>query len=93
MKVYTSELEFLRDEVEKCHESMHSQIQMLKDLMTNRHELQEKLKNQQERKWFGLTAEEIEEIGKPYEEKDRSILAWGLFACAIEDILKEKNCG
>jgi molecular chaperone DnaK (HSP70) len=44
-----------------------------------------------QRMWVGLTAEEIEAIGKPYEEKDRSIQAWGLFACAIESKLKEKN--
>lgn len=41
--------------------------------------------------WVGLTAMEIEAIGKPYEEKDRSIQAWGLFACAIEEKLREKN--
>lgn len=41
--------------------------------------------------WIGLTATEIEEIGKPYQEKDRSIRAWGLFACAVEEKLKEKN--
>jgi hypothetical protein len=41
--------------------------------------------------WVGLTTEEIEAIGKPYEEKDRSIQAWGLFACAIEEKLREKN--
>jgi len=41
--------------------------------------------------WVGLTTEDIEAIGKPYEEKDRSIQAWGLFACAIEAKLKEKN--
>jgi hypothetical protein len=39
----------------------------------------------------GLTVEEIEAIGKPYEEKDRSMQAWGLFACAIEAKLKERN--
>ena len=48
---------------------------------------------QEQRTWVGLTVEEIEVIGKLYEEKDRSIQAWGLFACAIEDKLKEKNCG
>ena len=41
--------------------------------------------------WVGLTAMEIEEIGKAYQEKDRSIRAWGLFACAVEEKLKEKN--
>ena len=46
---------------------------------------------QPERTWVELTAMEIDEIGKPYQEKDRSIRAWGLFACAIENQLKEKN--
>jgi hypothetical protein len=41
--------------------------------------------------WVGLTVQEIEAIGKPFEEKDGSIQAWGLFACAIEAKLKEKN--
>jgi uncharacterized protein YecT (DUF1311 family) len=44
-----------------------------------------------QRTWVGLTVEEIEAIGKPFEEKDGSIQAWGLFACAIEAKLKEKN--
>ena len=44
-----------------------------------------------QRPWVGLTVEEIEAIGKLYEEKDRSMQAWGLFACAIEAKLKEKN--
>ena len=43
------------------------------------------------RTWVGLTAKEIMVIGKPFEEKDRSIQDWGLFACAIEAKLKEKN--
>ena len=43
--------------------------------------------------WVELTVMEIEEIGKPYQEKDRSIRAWGLFACAVEEKLKEKNHG
>lgn len=43
------------------------------------------------RKWVGLTDQEIEAIGKPYEQKDRSMQAWGLFACAIEAKLKELN--
>ena len=46
-----------------------------------------------QRTWVGLTAMDIEEIGKPYQEKDRSIRAWGLFACAVEEKLKEKNNG
>ena len=44
-----------------------------------------------QRSWVGLTVQEIEAIGKPFEEKDGSIQAWGLFACAIEAKLKEKN--
>jgi len=44
-----------------------------------------------QRTWVGLTAEEIMVIGKPFEEKDRSIQDWGLFACAIEAKLKGKN--
>ena len=41
--------------------------------------------------WVGLTVEEIESIGKPAAEKNGSIQAWGLFAVAIEEKLKEKN--
>ena len=44
-----------------------------------------------QRTWVGLTVQEIEAIGKPFEEKDGSIQAWGLFAVAIEAKLKEKN--
>ena len=44
-----------------------------------------------QRTWVGLTVEEIEAIGKSCEEKDGSIEVWGLFACAIEAKLKEKN--
>jgi hypothetical protein len=44
-----------------------------------------------QRTWVGLTVEEIEAIGKPFEEKDISIQVWGLFACAIEAKLKERN--
>jgi hypothetical protein len=43
------------------------------------------------RKWIGLTVEEIEAIGKPAAGKDGGILAWGSFAVAIEEKLKEKN--
>jgi len=46
---------------------------------------------QPERTWVELTLMEIEEIGRPYQEKDRGIRAWGLFACAVEEKLKEKN--
>ena len=46
---------------------------------------------QELRTWVGLTVQEIEAIGKPFEEKDRSIQDWGLFACAIEAKLRELN--
>jgi hypothetical protein len=46
---------------------------------------------QPQRTWVGLTVEEIEAIGKPAAEKDGSIQAWGLFAIAIENKLKEQN--
>ncbi len=44
-----------------------------------------------EKSWYGLTVEEIEAIGKPAAGKDGGILAWGSFAVAIEEKLKEKN--
>ena len=43
MKAYTSELEFLRDEVERCHASMHSQVETLKLLMEAHLELKKKV--------------------------------------------------
>lgn len=42
-------------------------------------------------KWKELTLEELDAIGAVYMEKDRTIQAWGCFAQAIEDKLKEKN--
>jgi len=42
MKPYTTEVEFLRDEVEKCHASMHSQIETLNLLMKKHIELKQK---------------------------------------------------
>jgi hypothetical protein len=44
-----------------------------------------------QRPWVGLTDEEIEAVAKPYIEKNRSIVFWGLFYEAIEAKLKEKN--
>jgi DNA-binding XRE family transcriptional regulator len=41
--------------------------------------------------WVWLTTEEIEEIGKIFQEKNRSIQAWGLFATAIEHKSRSKN--
>jgi len=42
MKPHTTEVEFLRDEVEKCHASMHSQIETLNLLMKKHIELKQK---------------------------------------------------
>ena len=41
--------------------------------------------------WVWLTTEEIEEIGKIFQEKNKSIQAWGLFATAIEHRSRSKN--
>jgi len=40
---------------------------------------------------FELTTEEIEQIGEIFQEKNRSIQAWGLFALAIEHKIRSKN--
>jgi hypothetical protein len=82
MKLYTSEVEFLRDEVDKCHTSMHSQGESLKLLMKAHLDLKKKV----ERPWVGLTEEEIFEC-------DPQQTCWGLdkIARAIEAKLKEKN--
>jgi hypothetical protein len=60
MKNYTSEVEFLRDEVEKCHESMHSQIETVKILMLAHIELRNKF--DQKRQWLTLEDEEYQTI-------------------------------
>jgi len=39
---YTTEVEFLRAEVEKCHASMHSQIETISLLMKRNIELKQK---------------------------------------------------
>jgi transcriptional regulator with XRE-family HTH domain len=41
--------------------------------------------------WVELTTEEIDQIGEIFQEKNRSIQAWGLFALAIEHKIKSKN--
>jgi len=43
------------------------------------------------KKWVELTTEEIEQIGEIFQEKNRSIQAWGLFALAIEHKISSKN--
>jgi DNA-binding XRE family transcriptional regulator len=43
------------------------------------------------KKWFYLTIEEIDEIGKLFQEKNGSIRAWASFAVAIEHKVRRKN--
>ena len=74
---YTTEIEFLRAEVEKCHASMHSQIETINLLMKRNIELKQK------RQWVGLTDEEVQYIAdSEYEEA---------FVRLVEAKLREKN--
>jgi len=84
MKPYSTEVEFLRDEVEKCHASMHSQIETISLLMKKNIALKE-----QNRQWVWLTDEEIDHAA---EQSDNyaSFIAGVLFA---QDKLEEKNGG
>jgi hypothetical protein len=88
MKPYTTEVEFLRDEVEKCHASMHSQIETISLLMKKNIALKE-----QNRKWVGLTEEDKAEIlsRKWWNFEDEFDLAG--FLGLAESILREKNSG
>jgi hypothetical protein len=83
MKPYTTEVEFLRDEVEKCHASMHSQVETLKFLMEAHLELKRKV----DRPWASLTDEEID-CAAERSDNYASFLAGALFA---QDRLEEKN--
>jgi hypothetical protein len=69
--------------IEKLNESINSQHETINFLME---------KHIKQRQWAALTLEELEKIGKIYEEKDRSIRAWGNFAEHIQQKIKEKNC-
>ena len=94
MKPYATEVEFLRDEVEKCHASMHSQIETLKVLMEAHLELKKKV----DRPWASLTDEEVQNImektvAKSSELDDISGDTARLFVKNIEAKLKEKNGG
>lgn len=86
MKPYTTEVEFLRAEVEKCHASMHSQIETISLLMKKNIALKE-----QNRQWVGLTDEDKAEIlsRKWWNFEDEFDLAG--FSGLIEAKLKEKN--
>jgi hypothetical protein len=87
MKPYTTEVEFLRDEVEKCHASMHSQIETISLLMKKNIALKE-----QNREWVGLTDEEIKEIIGPWGDTPIKGYTRKLFD-QIETKLREKNGG
>jgi len=82
---YTTEVEFLRAEVEKCHASMHSQIETISLLMKRNIELKQNCQ------WVGLTEEDKEEIfsRKWWNFEDEFDLAG--FLGLVEDKLKEKN--
>ena len=82
---YTTEVEFLRAEVEKCHTSMHSQIETINLLMKRNIELKQK------RPWVGLTDEDFDEIvgGKFWEVKPD--FNFHKFIKLVEAKLKEKN--
>ena len=85
---YTTEVEFLRAEVEKCHASMHSQIETISLLMNKNIALKE-----QKRGWVGLTDEDKAEIlsRKWWNFEDEFDLAG--FLGLVETKLKEKNGG
>ena len=79
MKPYITEVEFLRDEVEKCHTSMDSQIETISLLMKKNIALKE-----QNREWVGLTDEEVKDF------QVNKFIGPNIIR-AIERRLKEKN--
>jgi len=84
---YTTEVEFLRAEVEKCHASMHSQIETISLLMNKNIALKE-----QKREWVGLTDEEIKSLQSwwpSYEDAPALVQ----LVKDVEAKLKEKNGG
>jgi hypothetical protein len=56
---YATEVEFLRAEVEKCHASMHSQIETINLLMKRNIELKQK------RQWVGIEKEDMPDGDNP----------------------------
>jgi len=82
---YTTEVEFLRAEVEKCHASMHSQIETINLLMKRNIELK------QNRQWVGLMYEEISNVMPDYCHNEFELNEFRKFAKAIEAKLREKN--
>jgi len=87
MNQYTHEVDFLRYEVERCHASMHSQIETIDLLMKKNIALKE-----QKREWVGLTDDEIKEIIGPWGDTPIKGYTRKLFD-QIEAKLKEKNGG
>jgi hypothetical protein len=85
---YTTEVEFLRAEVEKCHASMHSQIETISLLMKKNIALKE-----QKREWVGLVDEEINNVMPAYCHNEFELNEFRKLAKAIEAKLKEKNNG
>jgi hypothetical protein len=79
MKTYTSELELLRDEVEKCHKIIENQIQMLKDAMAARHV---------KHPWVELTEDDAIEL---LPVGDWDVEPTLEFFQAVQQALKEKN--
>jgi len=86
MNQYTHEVDFLRYEVERCHASMHSQIETINLLMKKNIALKE-----QKREWVGLTDEELSAITSKVIGFN-SCVGWEEdYAKAIEAKLREKN--
>ena len=92
---YTTEVEFLRAEVEKCHASMHSQIETISLLMNKNIALKE-----QKREWVGLTDEDFQPAVQKamvyygYKPEHSTLTSGAGFyelVRAIESKLREKN--
>lgn len=87
MKPYATEVEFLRDEVEKCHASMHSQVETLKILMEKHIKLQEQFESQKKREWSGLSFEELHNFSKSFPQNYQIMQ----LIREAEKTLKERN--
>jgi hypothetical protein len=87
MKPYATEVEFLRDEVEKCHASMHSQVETLKLLMEKHIKLQEQFESQKKREWSGFSFDELHNLSKSFPQN------WKILQLIreVEKTLKERN--
>ena len=83
----SSEVEFLRDEVEKCHASMHSQVETLKLLMEKHIKLQEQVESQKKREWAGFSFDELHNYSKSFPQN------WKILQLIreVEKTLKERN--